>query len=66
MEFSQDQDSDFEIPDFGNSSSDYSEVDEDYRSPNCFIFRIIFILSRLCARFMPIGVHIAHYVHILG
>ncbi|XP_046442610.1 dnaJ homolog subfamily C member 21-like [Daphnia pulex] len=26
MEFSQDQDSDFEIPDFGNSTSDYSEV----------------------------------------
>jgi hypothetical protein len=28
MEFSQDQDSDFEIPDFGNSTSDYSEVEE--------------------------------------
>nr|CAG4651080.1 EOG090X085R [Simocephalus serrulatus] len=26
MEFSQDQDSDFEIPDFGNSTSDYNEV----------------------------------------
>lgn len=28
MEFSQEQDSDFEIPDFGNSTSDYNEVIE--------------------------------------
>jgi DnaJ family protein A protein 5 len=32
MEFSQDQDSDFEIPDFGNSNSDYTEVDKGYKS----------------------------------
>lgn len=29
MEFSQDQDSDFEIPDFGDSTSNYSEVNEN-------------------------------------